>query len=110
MKLTGYELKKLFGQRLLLWIALVLLVVNAVIAYCFTEKNENYFYLKAIGEDYRNDPDAIRSYYAELETYAQSYSELYRAYMHGELTEEPQLSYPCKYSGVASADDYVLLK
>lgn len=110
MKLTGYELKKLFGQRLLLWIALVLLVVNAVIAYCFTEKNENYFYLKAIGEDYRNDPDAIRSYYAELETYAQSYSELYRAYMHGELTEEPQLSYPCKYSGVASVDDYVLLK
>lgn len=110
MKLTGYELKKLFGQRLLLWITVVLVVANAVVAYCFAEKDENCLHLKAVEADYSNDPDAVSLYYAELEAYAQSYTELYRAYMHGELTEEPKPDYPCKYSGDSSVNDYVLLK
>lgn len=104
-----YELKKAAGQRLLIVFALICIILNIIIAYAFTERDDIYFYLDTVDNYYSSDPEAVAEYYNQLSIYNENFEKLYVAYMHGELIEEPILDYPCTYSGKEEYNDFVLL-
>lgn len=109
MKLIYFELKKLTMHRLLVWFLLVCLCGNFILCYTFAERDDTYFYLQKIEEDYEKDPVRVTAYYNELCAQNEEYFLLMQAFYMGELDTEPTYSLPCTYSNDPQVDDYALL-
>ena len=111
MKLIFFELKKAFGTRLLIFFLLFSVITCGLVCYTETTRDESYFYLQKIEEDYAADPAAVRSYFEEtLMPLSTDFERLLRAYYRGEISEEPIRSFPCTYSGDEKYNDYDLIR
>ncbi len=109
MTLLKSEWKKLFSSREAIILIIFFLIVNFAVSFACAKRDETFFYLKDIQEEYERDPDSVAAYYEELRGINDEYGALMTEYLRGNLTEEPVYEVPSKYSGDPEINDLYLL-
>jgi len=111
MRLVFFELKKALGSGILVLFLLFCAIACGLVSYTESTRDDTYFYLQKIEEDYLKDPEALRTYFEEtLMPLSTDFERLLRAYYRGEISEEPIRSLPCTYSGDEKYNDYDLIR
>ncbi len=111
MNLIRFELKKALGTRALILLLLLCMIACGAVCYSETVRDDTYFYLKKIEEDFSDDPAAVRAYFEEtLMPLSTDFERLLRAYIRGEIQEEPVRSLPYTYSGDERYNDFDLIR
>lgn len=109
MSLLKFEFKKLLGHRYLIIFAVSCLIVNGCICFINTDTSPETPYVRQLLAAYEDDPAPLLEAQRELRELEDDYNRLYIAYIKGQLAEEPQLIYPCNYSGQQELNDALLL-
>lgn len=108
--LLKFEVKKLSGQRYFIVFLVICLIINGIIAYLSADKVPEAPYLKQMLQDHAIDARPFIEAQEEMQSIERDYNRMLFAYMKGETAEEPQLKYPCHYSGLEELDDDTLLR
>lgn len=107
--LLKFEVKKLSGQRYLIVFLVACLIINGIIAYLSADKIPEAPYLKQMLREHEIDALPFIEAQEEMQSIESDYNRMLFAYMKGETAEEPQLKFPCHYSGLEELDDKTLL-
>lgn len=109
MKLIRYEIKKCLSSKALIIFFIICLCVNFLICFSSAKRDNTFFGLKTVWDDFEKDPQSVKDYYEELEKQEKDFSDLYYAYFHGEISYISDLVHPYTYSGDPEINDYALL-
>ena len=109
MRLFISECRKIFSSRAIVVLISLFLLVNFIVCVSLSQREDQYFYLRIVEEEYKRDPDEVTEYYSMLISQNDEYASLFREYAKGDLKEEPVLEMPSKYSGDPAFNDFVLL-
>ena len=111
MKLFWYEWKKALGSRFLILCLFFCTLFCALLCFFQTQRDESYFALKKIERDFLANEESVRDYYQKtLVPISNDYQRLLRAYLRGEISQEPSRSFPCSYSQDDRYNDYDLIR
>lgn len=108
--LLKFEFKKLLGHRYLILFIVSCLIINGVICYLNADRASETTYIQQMISDYEDDAEPFLEAWSEIKRIESDYDRLYIAYIKGQIAEEPQLIYPCNYSGKEELNDEVLLR
>ena len=108
--LLKFEFKKLLGHRYLILFIVGCLIINGVICYLNADRTPETTYVQQMLSEYEEDAEPFLEAWREIKQIESDYDKLYVAYIKGQIPEEPQLIYPCNYSGKEDLNDDVLLR
>lgn len=108
--LLKFEFKKLLGHRYLVIFIVSCLIINGVICYLNADRTPETTYVQQMLSEYEEDAEPFLEAWREIKQIESDYDKLYVAYIKGQIPEEPQLIYPCNYSGKEDLNDDVLLR
>lgn len=108
--LLNFEFKKLLGHRYLIIFIVSCLIINGVICYLNADRTPETTYVQQMLSEYEEDAEPFLEAWREIKQIESDYDKLYVAYIKGQIPEEPQLIYPCNYSGKEDLNDDVLLR
>ena len=108
--LLKFEFKKLLGHRYLVIFIVSCLIINGVICYLNSDRTPETTYVQQMLSEYEEDAEPFLEAWREIKQIESDYDKLYVAYIKGQIPEEPQLIYPCNYSGKEDLNDDVLLR
>lgn len=108
--LLKFEFKKLLGHRYLVIFIVSCLIINGVICYLNADRAPETTYVQQMLSEYEKDEEPFLEAWREIKQIESDYDKLYVAYIKGQIPEEPQLIYPCNYSGKEDLNDDVLLR
>ena len=108
--LLKFEFKKLLGHRYLIIFIVSCLIINGVICYLNADSAPEAAYIQQMLSEYEEDAEPFLEAWSEIKQIESDYDKLYVAYIKGQIPEEPQLIYPCNYSGKKELNDEVLLR
>lgn len=108
--LLKFEFKKLLGHRYLIIFIVSCLIINGVICYLNADSAPEAAYIQQMLSEYEEDAEPFLEAWSEIKQIESDYDKLYVAYIKGQIPEEPQLIYPCNYSGKEELNDEVLLR
>ena len=97
--LLKFEFKKLLGHRYLIIFIVSCLIINGVICYLNADSAPEAAYIQQMLSEYEEDAEPFLEAWSEIKQIESDYDKLYVAYIKGQIPEEPQLIYPCNYSG-----------
>ena len=108
--LLTFEFKKLLGHRYLIIFIVSCLIINGVICYLNADRTPETTYVQQMLSEYEEDAGPFLEAWNEIKQIESDYDKLYAAYIKGQIPEEPQLIYPCSYSGKEDLNDEMLLR
>ena len=108
--LLKFEFKKLLGHRYLIIFVVSCLIINGVICYINSDRSPETTYVQQMISEYEDDAQPFLNAWDEIKRIESDYDKLYIAYLKGQVLDEPQLTYPCNYSGRNDLNDEILLR